>query len=194
MKNNLINNNIELTERVNTLYINNNSFVKVREIDEIYYIKKGKIISKENKRNSIIQIVCYKIKSIINNREIFCYLVAGILTVVVNLLAKWLLLISIFNEENVLELQLTVILSWIIAVIFAYFINRIYVFKSNNSKKIAEFIKFLGSRVLTLLIEMLLTWILITLCELNVSIMIVIIQFIIIILNYIFSKIFIFKK
>lgn len=176
------------------LYLNNNSFINISNINEIYYIKKGKVISKKNYKHSIIKIIVYKVKSIINNREIFCYLVAGVLTVLVNLLVKWLLLITIFNEEKVFELQITVILSWIIAVIFAYFINRIYVFRSNNSKKIYEFIKFLSSRVLTLLIEMLLTWILITLCKLNVTVMIIVIQFIIIILNYFFSKIFIFKK
>ena len=176
------------------LYININSFINIRNIKNIYYIQKDNIIFKSDYKFSFIRVILCKLNSVFNNREIFCYLVSGALTVVVNLITKCLLLITIFNEENVFELQTTIIISWIIAVIFAYFINRIYVFKSATAKKLNEFIKFLGSRVLTLLIEMFLTWVLITLCQLNVTMIITFIQLIIIILNYSFSKIFIFSK
>ena len=131
------------------------------------------------------------------NEELWNYLIAGGLTTVVSLVIKWSLLFTILNADNALELQVAIILSWIGAVIFAYFINRLFVFKSKN-KKLKEFIKFVSARIATLLMEMAIMWFFITLLGLDsdtwVIIWTIVCQILIIIFNYIFSKLFVFKE
>ena len=131
------------------------------------------------------------------NEELWNYLIAGGLTTVVSLVIKWSLLFTILNADNALELQVAIILSRIGAVIFAYFINRLFVFKSKN-KKLKEFIKFVSARIATLLTEMAIMWFFITLLGLDsdtwVIIWTIVCQILIIIFNYIFSKLFVFKE
>ena len=130
--------------------------------------------------------------------EIINYLIVGALTTIVSLMVKWGLLFTILDAKNVFQLQFSVVLSWIIAVTFAYFANRIFVFKSRSKKFIREIINFFGARLLTLGIEMFVMWFFVTLLKLNDDIWVfvwtIISQAIVIILNYVFSKLFVFKK
>lgn len=129
--------------------------------------------------------------------EIVNYVIVGALTTGVSIGTKWLLLFTIFSSENAVQVQISIIISWIAAVTFAYFANRIYVFKSNCKNITKEIASFYGARVLTLLLEMVLMWFFVTLLKLNTNILVMIItiavQFIIMVLNYVFSKLFIFK-
>lgn len=127
------------------------------------------------------------------SKEIINYLIVGVLTTLVNIGTKFLLTSFIFNKENKLDLQIVLVISWIVSIIFAYIANRVIVFKSNN-KIVKESISFITSRISTLLIEMLVSFILISLLDFNYYIFTVLIQLMIILLNYIFSKIFVFKK
>jgi len=125
-------------------------------------------------------------------KEIINYLVFGGLTTLVNLLVYYLLSFTIFNTDNSIELQLVIIISWICAVVFAYFTNRKYVFESkNNGKK--EIIKFFLSRLGTLALEMLLMFIFVTKLHFSDKIMKVFVQVAVIILNYLLSKFIVFK-
>ena len=130
--------------------------------------------------------------------EIINYIIVGGMTTLVSLGTKWLLLFTILDPKKSFELQLSVIISWICAVAFAYITNRIIVFKSKNNNILKEIISFVGARILTLLIEMVFMWLTVTIMKLNtdlwVFILTVLSQFIILVLNYIFSKIFVFKK
>lgn len=131
------------------------------------------------------------------NEEVFNYLIIGVLTTLVNIITKYALLFTIFDAKNPTQLQIVVIISWIVAVLFAYVTNRKIVFKSKNSSVLKEFVKFIEARILTLIVEMLFMYIFVTLLKLDtdllVAILSVISQFIVIALNYIFSKIFVFK-
>lgn len=130
--------------------------------------------------------------------EIINYLIFGVLTTLVNLITKFLLLFTIFDASNPIQLQTSIIISWIVAVLFAYFTNSTFVFKSKNKNKIKEFINFILARIGTLLLEMLIMWFFVTLLCLNsdlyVIIFTIISQSIAIICNYVLSKLFIFKK
>src|SRR5574344_2616744 len=86
--------------------------------------------------------------------EIINYLIVRVLTTLVSLGVKWGLLFTILDPKNAFELQVAVIISWIVAVTFAYVTNRIFVFKSKSKKIIREIISFFGARILTLLMEM----------------------------------------
>ena len=131
------------------------------------------------------------------NEELWNYLIAGGLATFINVGVKWLLLFTILDPDNAFQLQVAVIISWIVAFIFAYICNRIFVFKSKN-KKLKEFIKFFISRITTLLMEMFLMWFFITLLGLDSNVWVIIwtlvVQVLVIIFNYIFSKIFVFKE
>ena len=142
------------------------------------------------------------IKNILNlykkHKELFNYLIFGVLTTIVNLCVKYLLLFTVFDATNALQLQITIIISWIVAVIFAYFTNRKFVFESNNKNKLKEFINFIVARLSTLFMEMAIMWFFVTFLELNSDLYVIIFtmlaQATVIIGNYIFSKLFVFKK
>ena len=99
-----------------------------------------------------------------------------------------------FLEEE----KVAVFLSWLGAVIFAYITNRIFVFQSSSKKYLKEIFSFVLGRVATLLMEMFIMWFFVTLLKLNSDLYVVIFTLIaqvaVIIGNYIFSKLFVFKK
>ena len=124
--------------------------------------------------------------------EIINYIIVGGMTTIISILSYYLIRI-ILSANTDLNIQISTVLSWIFAVTFAYFANRIFVFKSNNSKS-KESIKFVTSRIMSLLIEMLVMFLLTGILKINDKIAQILVQFIIVILNYLFSKIFVFKK
>ena len=132
------------------------------------------------------------------NEEVFNYLIIGFLTTVVNLVTKYLLLFTIFDASNSTQLQATVIISWIVAVLFAYVTNRKIVFKSKAQNITKELIKFIEARLATLAIEMVYMWFFVTFLKLDSNKFVIIwtvsCQILVIVLNYIFSKLFVFKK
>lgn len=131
-------------------------------------------------------------------KELVNYLIVGVLTTVVSLGSKWLLLFTVLNASDAFQLQLSIIISWICAVLFAYVANRIFVFNSKNKKILKEMISFFGARVLTLVMEMVIMWFFVTLLKLNsdtwVLIWTFVTQVLIMAFNYVFSKLFVFKK
>ena len=122
-------------------------------------------------------------------KEAVLYLFFGALTTLVNILS-YTLLTKIFN----IEYMLSNVTAWILSVLFAYITNRKVVFKSKNKKVIKEAEKFLGARIVTLLIDMLFMYVTVTVLLLNDKIMKIISNIIIIILNYVFSKLFVFVQ
>lgn len=134
----------------------------------------------------------------IKYKEIVNYLIFGVLATLVNLISKYVLLFTVLDVNNAVQLQVAVIISWIVAVLFAYFTNSKIVFKSKNENKIKEFISFIVGRLFTLILEMFVTWFFITFLKLNTNMWVIAItifaQALVIIVNYILSKLFIFKK
>lgn len=126
--------------------------------------------------------------------EIINYLIIGVLTTVVSLVVYYGLTYTVFDPKDALELQITNIISWVAAVTFAYFTNRSFVFKQKNKINFKEISSFYLSRVSTLILDMLLMYILVTRLHFNDKIIKIIVQVIVIVLNYILSKLFVFKK
>lgn len=131
-------------------------------------------------------------------KEQINYLIFGGLTTLVNLITKYILLFTILDAQNDIQLQIAVVISWITAVLFAYFTNRKYVFESENKNKFKEFVSFISARIFTLLLEMFIMWFFVTFLKLNTDIWVItftlIAQIVVIIMNYILSKLIIFKK
>ncbi len=120
-------------------------------------------------------------------KEIVNYIIVGGLTTVVSLLSYYLFRLFITDY------MVCTVLSWVCAVLFAYITNRLFVFKSSN-KVSGELVSFVGSRILSLLSEMATMFILVDLIKVNDKISKILVQFLVLVLNYIFSKIFVFKK
>lgn len=125
--------------------------------------------------------------------EIIRYLIVGILTTIVSLSFYYIAVSTILNPQNALQLQVANIISWIAAVTFAYFMSHYFVFQSHEKNLVHEATAFYSARLLTLFIDMSLMFVLVTLCNTNDKIAKLIVQVIITIANYIFSKLFVFK-
>ena len=121
-------------------------------------------------------------------KETINYLIVGGLTTVVSIASYN---IFRFFIENI---TVCTILSWVCAVLFAYITNRIFVFNSKEKNIIKEIASFTASRIFSLIVEIIVMFILTSIFKINDRIAKIIVQFIIVVLNYITSKIFVFKK
>lgn len=124
------------------------------------------------------------------NKETFLYLIFGILTTIINI-------VSFFLFNKLFDYKLSNIIAFILAIIFAYITNKKYVFESKKEEKteiIKEFIFFIGSRLFTFVLDMLLMVLFIEGLFVNVLVSKVIVNVVVIILNYILSKKLVFKK
>ena len=138
-----------------------------------------------------------KIKKLYSNyKEIVNYLIIGVLTTVVSLVSFYLIRIFVFTNDSQFDIQLANVISWVLAVLFAFVTNKKYVFESKSTgyQKFLEMIKFYVSRLTTLGVEMFVMWFLTSPLKVDDMISKIIVQFIIVILNYVFSKLFVFKK
>ena len=128
--------------------------------------------------------------------EIINYVIVGALTTLVSILSYYILRFFILTGKTQLEIQICTVVSWILAVLFAFFTNKKYVFKSKKKGKgsFYEMLKFYISRTTTLLIEMGSMWLLTVPFSVNDKLSKILVQFIVLVLNYVFSKLFVFKK
>lgn len=126
-------------------------------------------------------------------KEIFVYTIVGILTTIVGLAVYYGLTFTVLNADDPLQLQVANILMWIVAVTFAYVTNRKFVFESKNEKIIQEALSFYGARIVTLLVDMGLMFLFVSLLKFDDRIVKLMVQVIVTILNYVFSKILVFR-
>ena len=134
-----------------------------------------------------------KIKSLcIQYKEILLYLIFGGLTTVVSLVTYWLCCYPL--GMNVLAGN---VISWICAVTFAYLTNAKWVFESMAStrlEKSKEVVSFFSGRLATLGVEELILLVFITWLGFNKIVIKLIAQIVIVVLNYVVSKLFVFRK
>ena len=136
-----------------------------------------------------------KIKELyLKYKEIINYLIFGVLTTIVSLVTYYICVYTILDPDNAVQLQIANVISWIISVTFAYITNRKFVFESKEKNKIKEASKFVTSRIATLLMDMAIMYVGVTVLRFNDKIMKLISQVVVIVMNYILSKILVFKK
>lgn len=125
-------------------------------------------------------------------KEMLLYLFFGGLSFVVSIATY-----ALFNVSFGINELIANILSWIITVMFAFLTNRIWVFNSPTNG-LEEFIKqmvaFYGGRVVTLVVEEVILLVFITLLHFQSMLVKVVAQVIVIVLNYVISKLVIFNK
>lgn len=145
-----------------------------------------------------------KIKDIyFKYKEIILYIIFGVLTTVVSFVSYGILTKLIHLQSEIAGIAVANVISWICAVLFAFVTNKIWVFESRTGELkavLSEFWKFVAARLLTGALEWfgvpLMVYIGLNqtvfgvkgmLSKLTVSVAVVI-------LNYVFSKIFVFRK
>lgn len=128
------------------------------------------------------------------NKEIINYLIVGALTTFIALGVYYICVFTFLNPQNPIELQMANILSWVSGVVFAYITNRKFVFESKEQNILRESIKFTSSRLVTLALDMIIMWLGVTILKANDKIIKLLSQVVVIVGNYILSKIFVFKK
>ena len=124
------------------------------------------------------------------HKEVLLYLLFGGLTTLVSI-ASFALFIALGINELIANVP-----SWILAVLFAYVTNRTWVFSSEADTKgavIREMASFFGGRLATLLVEEALLAVFITWLGLPEMWVKVAAQIVVIVLNYVVSKFFVFK-
>ena len=128
--------------------------------------------------------------------EILVYLVIGFLTTVVSMTIKFLFNYIFFDNIGIpLPWQNAVLstVSWASGVMFAYPTNRIYVFKSHNPI-FKEAYKFTISRVSTWILDFVVVILLCNICGIVLWVSTIISAILVVIANYILSKLAVFKK
>lgn len=123
--------------------------------------------------------------------EIWNYLIVGGLTTVFNVLF-YFVLAKIFH----IDYMTSTVIDWIVTVALAFWLNKVFVFKSKKQGKefAKETFEFFKYRIITLLIEIAFMYFFVDLFSMPDVIAKIIVNIIVIVLNYIFSKIFIFKR
>ena len=129
---------------------------------------------------------------IIKYYDILAYLVFGVLTTVVNYLVY-------LPCYNLLEMSAAVsnVIAWAVAVAFAYLTNKPFVFRSHDwSAKtvIPELTKFVGSRIASGALETGIIFLTVDLLAWNGNVMKLVTSVIVVVLNYIASKLLVFRK
>lgn len=126
-------------------------------------------------------------------RELIVYLIVGVLTTIVSWIA-YAVCTLVMDVTNPVLMQIAVILRWVAGVVFAYFTNRAYVFRSKNPNMFKEAVSFASSRVVTLFLDMFIMWLLPSVYHVNDWIATFISAVLVTITNYIFSKFIVFRK
>ncbi|NLN81289.1 MAG: GtrA family protein [Clostridiales bacterium] len=126
------------------------------------------------------------------NRETISYVFFGFLTTVVNIVAYGLC----YNNIGLHNLISNAV-AWVAAVLFAFIVNKLYVFQSHTetaAQALREFGLFIAARLLSFGVDELMMWIMVDVSRINGGVSKIAVNIVVLIMNYIFSKRIIFKQ
>ncbi len=124
-------------------------------------------------------------------RDVIPYAVFGVLTTLVNIVSYWL-----FSHIFHAGVMGSTVIAWILSVLFAYVTNRKWVFHSKavgTRAVVKEMISFFTCRLATGVIDWLCMFVFVDLLHLNDMVIKIAANVIVIVLNYIASKLVIFR-
>ncbi len=133
-----------------------------------------------------LKALCLKYK------EVLLYLIFGGLTTVVSLVSFWLCTYPLR-----IHVLIANVVSWLCAVTFAYFTNAKWVFEAKPATRgeaFRQFVSFYVGRLATLGVEEAILLVFVTLLHGNEMLVKLIAQIVVVVLNYVVSKLFVFKK
>lgn len=120
------------------------------------------------------------------------YLIFGFLAFVLNFVLYY-----VFVSMLHMNYLVATVFSWVLTVIFAYWTNHTFVFKSKNMSAASlakEFASFIGARIATVVLEDALMYLMVDMSGMNLYVAKLIGQFVVIVTNYFLSKLWIFKE
>ena len=125
------------------------------------------------------------------NRETISYLIFGVITTGIN--------IGIYQLCRTVHIVywISTIIAWVIALIFAFVTNKIFVFESTNMQFeiiLKEAVTFVAARLLSGLCDLLFMIFAVEIIHMNDFIAKIITNVFVVVINYLFSKLVIFKK
>lgn len=136
-----------------------------------------------------------KIKALlIKYEEIIAYLIVGVLNTIVSWAAFFVCAYTFLDAQIVWQNMLLSVISWVVGVVFGYFMNRKFVFKSKEPDIWKEFLQFSGGRVSTWLLDMVMMVLMVNLLKINEAFSKIFVSVLVMIGNYLISKLFVFKK
>ena len=127
-----------------------------------------------------------------SHKDVVVYIVFGVLTTLVN----YAVYFPLYNFAQ-LSATLCNCMAWVVAVIFAFLTNKPFVFNSydwSSKTVIPEFLKFVGCRLLSGIIESVIILIFVDLLKFNGNLWKIITGVLVIVLNYIGSKLLVFRN
>lgn len=136
-----------------------------------------------------------KLKAIFRKyEEIIVYLIVGVLNTIVSWAAFFLCAYTILDAQVVWQNMALSVISWVAGVVFGYFMNRKYVFKSTEPNIWKEFLQFSGGRISTGLLDVVMMILMVNLMHIDEGFSKIFVSVLVMIGNYIISKLFVFKK
>lgn len=134
-------------------------------------------------------------KLLVKYREIIVYLIVGVLTTIVSFAGTFVVEHFVLNAEIPWQNFLINTTGWAVGVLFAYPLNRVWVFKSKNKHILQEFFGFAFSRVFTWILDVAVMWLTVNVLGMDYWIAKILISSVLVtIANYLFSKVLIFGK
>lgn len=125
-------------------------------------------------------------------RSVIMYVIFGVCTTIVNIVT-YNLMYEVWHFSNVLSN----VVAWVFAVIFAYITNKLWVFESRSLEKslvVNEMLKFFSCRLGTGIMDIGIMYLAVDILKMNSMLWKIISNIIVIVVNYIMSKLVIFKK
>lgn len=134
----------------------------------------------------------YIIELIKKYKAFLAYAVFGVFTTIVNIMTY-----NLCYYQMEMSNTLSNILAWVLAVTFAYLTNKAWVFGSKSWKWQVlkrEVPAFVGCRVATGVLDLVIMYICVDIANWNAMLMKILSNILVILLNYVCSKLVIFKK
>lgn len=128
-------------------------------------------------------------------REIIIYLIVGVLNTIVSFAANFVFERFILNPDISWQNFLINTGGWVAGVLFSYPLNRRWVFQSKNPHIFREFFGFAGSRLSTWVLDVVIMWLTVNVMGMHYWIAKIFISSVLVMIaNYVFSKLLIFRK
>lgn len=132
-----------------------------------------------------------KIWDKVMNREVISYLIFGVLTTLVN----WVVYAAMVQVH--IDYRIATAVAWAVSVLFAFIVNKIFVFQSYNMRPafvMKEITSFVACRAVSGVMEMVFMIVMVSWIHMDEYISKIAVSVIVVIVNYVFSKLFIFRK
>ena len=131
-----------------------------------------------------------KIWDKVMNREVISYLIFGVLTTLVN----WVVYAAMVKVH--IDYRIATAAAWAVSVLFAFIVNKIFVFQSylRPAYVMKEITSFVACRAVSGVMEMVFMIVMVSWIHMDEYISKIAVSVIVVIVNYVFSKLFIFRK